>query len=89
MKVKKRRTKWRKNNELEKNILDCEWINSAAKVAIDPSHEYFVRVRWIRTVSADEGYWEKGMTSLPMVAYMMNDESTHNKVLKYFGVSLS
>lgn len=77
------------DGDVEKNILDCEWINSAAKVAIDPSHEYFVRVRWIRTVSADEGYWEKGMTSLPMVAYMMNDESTHNKVLKYFGVSLS
>lgn len=72
-----------------KNILECDWINGAAKAALDPAHEYFLGVRWIRTVSSDEGYWEKGMTSLPMVAYMMNDESTHNKVLKYFGVSLS
>ena len=77
------------DGDVEKNILDCEWINRAAKVAIDPSREYFLRVRWIRTVSADEGYWEKGMTSLPMVAYTMNDEFTHNKVLKYLGVSLS
>lgn len=72
-----------------KNILECDWINGAAKAALDPAHEYFLGVRWIRTVSSDEGYWEKGMTSLPMVAYMMNDEFTHNKVLKYFGVSLS
>ena len=72
-----------------KNILDCEWINSAAKAAIDPSNEYFVGVRWLRTVSADEGYWEKGMTSIPMVAYMMNDDSTHKKVLEHFRVSLT
>ena len=72
-----------------KNILDCEWINSAAKAAIDPSNEYFVGVRWLRTVSADEGYWEKGMTSIPMVAYMMNDDSTHNRVLERFRVSLT
>ena len=72
-----------------KNILACEWINSSAKAAIDPSNEYFVGVRWLRTVSADEGYWEKGMTSIPVVAYMMNDGSTHNKVLEHFRVSLT
>ena len=72
-----------------KNILDCEWINSSAKAVIDPSNEYFVGVRWLRTVSTDEGYWEKGMTSIPMVAYMMNDDSTHNRVLEHFRVSLT
>ena len=71
-----------------KTSWDCEWINSSAKAVIDPSNEYFVGVRWLRTVSADEGYWEKGMTSIPMVAYMMTDESTHNKVLKHFNISL-
>ena len=73
----------------EKNILDCEWEDDAAKAAIDPSNEYFVGVKWIRTVSTDDGYWEKGMTSLPMVAYMMNDETTHNRVLQYFGITLA
>lgn len=29
------------------------------------------------------------MTSLPMVAYMMNDETTHNKVLKHFNITLT
>lgn len=72
----------------KKNIMDCEWINTTAKVSIDPSNEYFVGVRWLRTVSADEGYWEKGMTSIPTVAYMMNDSFTHDKVLEHFKVSL-
>ncbi len=78
-----------KDNNTEKNILDCEWIDGVAKATIDPFHEFFIGVRWIRTVSAADGYWEKGMTSLPMVAYMMNDETTHNKVLQHFSVSLS
>lgn len=73
----------------QKNILDCEWTNTAAKASIDPSNEYFIGVRWLRTASADEGYWEKGMTSIPMVAYTMNDDSTHNKVLEHFRVSLT
>ena len=72
----------------QKNILDCEWANTAAKASIDPSNEYFIGVRWLRTASADEGYWEKGMTSIPTVAYTMNDDSTHNKVLEHFRVSL-
>lgn len=73
----------------QKNILDCEWTNTAAKASIDPSNEYFIGVRWLRTASADEGYWEKGMTSIPTVAYTMNDDSTHNKVLEHFRVSLT
>ena len=72
---------------IERKILDCEWMNASAKAAIDPLNEYFIGVRWIRTVPVDDGYWEKGMTSVPMVAYMMNDETTHNKVLQHFGVS--
>ena len=73
----------------QKNILDCEWTNTAAKASIDPFNEYFIGVRWLRTASADEGYWEKGMTSIPTVAYTMNDDSTHNKVLEHFRVSLA
>ena len=73
----------------QKNILDCEWVNTTAKASIDPFNEYFIGVRWLRTASADEGYWEKGMTSIPTVAYTMNDDSTHNKVLEHFRVSLA
>lgn len=77
------------DNGLEKNILDCQWIDNIAKAVIDPLNEYFIGVRWIRTIPADDGYWEKGMISLPMVAYTINDKTTHNKVLQYFNVSLS
>ena len=31
------------------------------------------------------GYWEKGMTSVPLVAYMLNDQTTHKKVRQHFG----
>ncbi len=72
-----------------KNILDCDWADQTARATIDPANEYFIGIKWIYTVSADEGYWEKGMTSLPMVAYMMNDETTHNKVLKHFNITLT
>lgn len=72
-----------------KNILDCDWADKTAQAAIDPVNEYFVGVKWICTASANDGYWEKGMTSLPMVAYTMNDETTHNKVLQHFNITLS
>lgn len=71
-----------------KNILDCVWVDEAARTTINPANEYFVGIKWIYTVSADNGYWEKGMTSLPMVAYTMNDETTHNKVLQHFNITL-
>ena len=77
------------DNGIIKNILDCDWVDQTARATIDPANEYFIGIKWIYTVSADEGYWEKGMTSLPMVAYMMNDETTHNKVLKHFNITLT
>lgn len=72
-----------------KNVLDCNWVDQAARVTIDPANEYFVGIKWIYTVSVDDGYWEKGMTSLPRVAYMPSDEATHNKVLKHFNIILT
>ena len=74
---------------ITKNILDCVWADQTARATIDPTNEYFIGIKWIYTVSADDGYWEKGMTSLPMVAYMMNDETTHNKVLQHFNITLT
>ena len=73
---------------IKKPVLDCIWINAAAKAELDPQKERFLGVRWIKKVPIEEGYWEKGMTSLPMVAYLMKDETTHNKVLEHFGVTL-
>ena len=78
-----------KENGIDKNILDCAWVDESAKMTLNPLKEYFLGVHWIRTVPAEDGYWEKGMKSVPMVAYTMNDGTTHNKVLQHFCVTLS
>lgn len=72
-----------------KNILDCDWVDREARAVIDPVNEYFMGIKWIYTVPVEDGYWEKGMTSIPMVAYTMTDETTHNKVLKHFNIILA
>ena len=44
-------------------------------------------VRGWKNVEEDQnnGYWEKGMTSIPLVAYQLNDQTTHRMVRKHFG----
>ncbi|MCI9185006.1 MAG: DUF262 domain-containing protein [Lachnospiraceae bacterium] len=71
-----------------KPIMKCKWIDPQEKAGLNVDNEYFLGVKWFRTVPMEEGYWERGMVSLPMVAYLMNDESTHNKVLKHFHITL-
>lgn len=75
-------------NDVEKNIMDCDWDDVAAKAAIEPANEYFLGVKWLRTVTKDFGYWESGMTSVPMVAYQIND-TTKDMVLKHFNITLT
>ena len=77
------------NDGIIKNVLDCNWADQAARATIDPANEYFVGIKWVYTVPVDDGYWEKGMTSIPMVAYTMTDETTHNKVLRHFNIVLT
>lgn len=72
-----------------KPVLDCRWINEAAKAELDAQRECFLGVKWLRTVCVEDGYWERGMTSVPAVAYLMNDGTTHNKVLKHFRITLN
>ena len=72
-----------------KNIMDCDWVDIEARATIDTANEYFIGVKWIYTVPVEDGYWEKGMTSIPMVAYTMTDETTHNKVLRHFNIVLT
>lgn len=77
------------DNGEQKKIMDCSWMDNTAKSALNPHTEYVLAVKWFRTVSTDFGYWEKGMTSLPMVAYLMDDETTHDKVLSHFNLTLT
>lgn len=70
----------------EAPITDVTWIESAYKAKLDVDKEIFIRVDWKSfTQDQKDGYWEKGMTSVPMVAYQLSDQSTHKKVREHFG----
>ena len=66
-------------------IADAPWVSEEAKQKLDPNKEVFIGVDWKKYVTdPSEGYWEKGMTTVPLVAYMLNDKTTHQKVREHF-----
>lgn len=70
----------------EKPITDVPWQEPSYKEKLDVDKEIFIRVDWKSYVeNQTDGYWEKGMTSVPMVAYKLSDQSTHKKVRDHFG----
>lgn len=73
-------------NGVETPIGDVTWLAPAYKAKLDAAKELFIRVVW-KNVEKDQndGYWEKGMTSIPLVAYQLNDQTTHKMVRKHFG----
>ena len=69
----------------EKLIGDVPWIREDLKDTLITNEELFIRVDWKRAVDDEkDGYWVKGMKSLPMVAYQNSDRTTHDMVQKYF-----
>ncbi len=69
----------------EQPIMNVPWVNTDAKENIDERKEIFIRVEWKSYVKdKNDGYWEKGLTTVPMVAYKLSDQSTHKKVREYF-----
>lgn len=61
------------------------WMQQDDKEKLDSNREIFIRVDWKKFVAdQSEGYWEKGMTSVPLVAYTLSDGSTYKKVQEYF-----
>ena len=70
----------------ETPIALAPWLKPEYKAKLDTSKEIFIRVEWKSFVEDPaDGYWEKGMTSVPLVAYMLNDQTTHKKVRQHFG----
>ena len=66
-------------------IENAPWIQEDDKKKLDPNREVFIRVEWKKYVSdQNKGYWEKGMTSVPLVAYTLSDKSTYKKVIEHF-----
>lgn len=67
-------------------VEDAPWESEESKEKLDPNKEVFIGVAWKKYVTdINDGYWEKGMTTVPLVAYMLNDKTTHQKVRDHFG----
>lgn len=74
-------------NGQEKPVADAPWKGPERDFQLNPD-EIFIRVDWKSAVeNLEDGYWEKGMTSIPLVAYQLSDQTTHKKVRKHFGYS--
>lgn len=70
----------------EKPVASVPWLEPTYKAKLDINKELFIRVDWKNYVKdKKDGYWEKGMTSIPLVAYQLNDQTTHKKVRLHFG----
>lgn len=73
-------------NGVQTEIAQAPWEDEAAKQSLDTNKEIFIRVAWKKFVTdAEDGYWEKGMTSVPLVAYTLTDKTTYKKVKEHFG----
>lgn len=67
-------------------VSDASWQSEELKQKLDSNKEVFIGVAWKRSVTdVDDGYWEKGMTTVPLAAYMLNDKTTYQKVKEHFG----
>lgn len=67
-------------------INNVTWISEDSKNKLDKSKELFIAVKWSKYVSnPDDGYWEKGLVSVPLVAYTLSDKATYKKIKAYFG----
>ena len=72
------------------NILieNVQWASEEQKNKLDRNKELFIGVKWKKFVdNQDKGYWEKGLTSVPLVAYTLSDRTTYKKVQEHFDYS--
>ncbi len=73
-------------NNAQTPIAQAPWISEDAKNMLDPDKEIFIRVQWKNYVADPaDGYWERGMKSVPLVAYTLTDKTTYRKVKEHFG----
>jgi uncharacterized protein with ParB-like and HNH nuclease domain len=67
-------------------VADAPWESEEAKRNLDINKEVFIGVTWKNFVTdVNDAFWEKGMKTVPLVAYMLNDKTTHQKVREHFG----
>ena len=70
----------------ELSVCDATWDHAELRDRLSRERELFIRVEWKKfATDLAEGFWEKGMTSVPLVAYTLSDRSTYKKVADHFG----
>ena len=70
-------------------IEEAQWDSEEHKSRLDKYKELFLGVKWKKYVkNQSDGYWEKGLTSVPLVAYTLSDRTTYRKVQAHFGYSV-
>ncbi len=75
-----------KVNGVPTPVSEASWTSEDAKTQLDPNKEVFIGVDWKKYVTDPiDGYWEKGLTSVPHVAYMLSNKKTYEKVKEHFG----
>ncbi|MBL1211419.1 DUF262 domain-containing HNH endonuclease family protein [Geminocystis sp. GBBB08] len=48
--------------------------------------EYFVKVKWLKTLPKNEAYWEKGMFAITHTCCRLRHQETREKLYKHFGI---
>lgn len=72
-------------NGVQTPVSQAPWDSEELKAKLDQKKEIFIGVKWRKFVNdPSEGYWEKGMTSVPLVAYTLTDKTTYKKVKEHF-----
>jgi hypothetical protein len=70
------------------SVEDVQWLLPEQKAKLDREKELFIGVKWKKFVNDQaDGYWERGLTSVPLVAYTLSDRATYKKVQAHFGYS--
>ena len=76
------------DNGESRNILDVEWTDVFARELVNKESEFFLPVKWIKTVSLEDAFWEKHLKSLPSTLYSLQNDDTYRCVLERFGIVL-
>ena len=71
-------------NGIATPVAQAPWTSEKAKSQLDQNREIFIRIDWRKYVdSQEEGYKEKGLSAVRLVAYVPNN-STRQKIKEHF-----
>lgn len=66
-------------------IVEVPWEKPELKAQCMGNDEWFIGVKWVRTVDVEDGFWEKGLKTVPLAAYELGGD-THARVLRHFRI---